>query len=120
MKGDNSRAARVAVELKKVLSEYLLCGTIDDYSNVRPSMISVTEVIMSVDLSHAKVFVSSISNDISSEECLEFLNQHVSQIRQHIARSVRLKFVPELRFFVDTSFEYASKMDKLLKAVHKD
>ncbi|MBE6447211.1 MAG: 30S ribosome-binding factor RbfA [Alphaproteobacteria bacterium] len=119
VKKENSRALKVAIEIKKVLSEYLICGTINDYSKVRPSMISITEVVISADLSHAKVFICSIAKDVSDNDCLEFLNQHSHQLRHHIAQSVRLKFVPELRFFIDTSFEYANKIDKLFKSINK-
>ena len=65
---ETPRRVRVASEVKKVLSEFLLRGAVSD--SERPSMatmIAITGVEMSADLQHAKVFFSSISPNISLE-----------------------------------------------------
>ena len=115
---NGSRPNRVGIEIKKVLSEYLLSGAIDEYDIVKPAMISMTDIVMSPDLTHAKIFISSMDNNVSNEKCLEFLENHVSKLRYYLGRTMKLKFVPELRFIIDNSFEYGKKIDSLLNSLH--
>ena len=115
---ETPRRVRVASEVKKVLSEFLLRGAVSD--SERPSMatmIAITGVEMSADLQHAKVFFSSISPQTSSEECAEFLEKHKYKLRAHIGASIRLKHTPELRFLIDDSSEKAEKIENILKKI---
>ena len=74
---ETPRRIRVASEVKKVISEFLLRGAVSDPARSSiATMIAITGVDMSPDLQHAKVFFSSISPQISSEECSEFLENH--------------------------------------------
>lgn len=118
LKRETPRKIRVANEVKKVLSEFLLRGTFsgEQHSHIA-SMISVTDVIMSADLQHAKVFVASISPKISFEECLEFLETHKYKLRAHVGESIRLRYTPDLRFLPDNSFEEGEKIENLLKKI---
>ncbi len=118
MKNNSPRANRVAVEVKRVVSEYLINGVLDDFGDIKSSMIVVTDVVMSSDLSHAKIFVSPISILIDNDNCIKFLESHLSKIRYYLGKNIRLKVVPELRFFIDNSFEYAKKMDKIFDSLH--
>ncbi len=118
MKNNSPRANRVAVEVKRIISEYFINGVLDDFGDIRSSMIAVTDVVMSSDLSHAKIFVSPISMLIDNDNCIKFLESHLSKIRYHLGKNIRLKIVPELRFFIDDSFEYAKKMDRIFDSLH--
>lgn len=115
---ETPRRVRVASEVKKVLSEFLLHDTISDLE--RPSMatmIAITEVEMSPDLQHAKVFISSISPKISSEECAKFLESNKYKLRAQIGVSIRLKHTPDLRFLIDDSSERGEKIENILKKI---
>lgn len=115
---ETPRRIRVASEVKKVISEFLLRGAVSDPEKASiVTMIAITGVDMSPDLQHAKVFFSSISPKISSEECAEFLEKHKYKLRAHIGASIRLKHTPELRFFIDDSSEKAEKIENLLKKI---
>ncbi len=97
-----SRSDRVASEIKKVVSEFLIRGGIGDREGqVNPVMIVVTDVVVSSCLRHAKIFVSSISDDLDGDICVDYLEEHSPQIRKTIGTSIKLKFVPEIRFFAD-------------------
>ena len=109
-----SRSVRVASEIKKVVSDFLIRRGVADYEGVNPSMIVVTDVVVSSCLRHAKIFVSSIDGKCG-DDYMEFLEVYSAQIRKAVGDNVKLKFVPELKFIVDTSFEEARKIENLLK-----
>lgn len=109
-----SRSAKVASEIKKVVSDFLIRGEFGRYEGINPLMIVVTDVVVSSCLQHAKIFVSSIDRK-SADDYVEFLEAHSAQIRKAVGDNVKLKFVPELRFIVDNSFEEAQKIESLLK-----
>lgn len=115
---ETPRRIRVASEVKKVISEFLLRGAVSDPARSSiTTMIAITGVDMSPDLQHAKVFFSSISPKISSEECAEFLENYKYKLRAHVGASIRLKHTPELRFLIDDSSEKAEKIENLLKKI---
>ena len=111
-----SRSSKVASEIKKVISECLIRGDIGSYEGINPLMIVITDVEVSPCLQHAKVFVSTMSDSLECENYLAFLEEHVAQIRKAIGNTVKLKFVPEVRFFEDVSQKQAMKIEKLLSS----
>lgn len=115
----NSRQQRVATETKKILSDFLFkCNVFDDdFTSVEPALISITDVIVSSCLKHAKIFVVSISNKFTNEDCISFLQKHSPRLRYHLGSNLRLKSVPDLQFFVDDSFETAEKIESLLRKI---
>jgi ribosome-binding factor A len=112
----NDRASRVAVEIKKVLSEYLLRGPFA-HSEIDPAFLSITAVSMSPCLQHAKVYVVPLSDDVDCDECLEFFKKHIPIFRRCLGREIRLKFVPDISFIIDDSLACASRIESLLKSV---
>lgn len=116
MKEKNSRANRVAEEIKKVISESLIRDEVGCYENVDPRMIVITDVEVSPCLQHAKIFISSIIVDGNEKKYLNFLEIHSNQLRKIIAQNIKLKFIPEIRFFIDNSYAYANRIETLLKA----
>lgn len=114
-----SRVHRVASEIKKVLSQYLIRGELDPCNGVTSTMITITDVTVSPCLQHVKVYVSPLVNSISEEDCLNFLNMYSSQVRYYVGQHVRLKVVPEIIFRIDESFKYAERIETILKGIHK-
>lgn len=111
-----SRSVKVAAEIKRVVSDYLIRGGIESYEGINPLMIVITDVVVSSCLQHAKIFVSSVDGK-SSDDYIDFLEDHSSQIRKAVGDNVKLKFVPEIRFIVDTSFERAQRIEEVLKGL---
>ena len=115
-KRNSNRKSRVATEIKKALSEFMVRNSIvDEKTPLDTSLISVTDVVVSSCLQNANVFIVSITEQIKNEDCVEFLQKHKSKFRNHVGLSMRMKYTPELRFFVDDSFEYAARINELLK-----
>ena len=80
------------------------------------TMVSVTRVKISPDLSICTAYLSIFPSD-KGEELLKNINTNVSQIRYDLGQRVRnqLRIIPELRFFIDDSLDYLERIDDLLK-----
>ena len=83
------------------------------------TMVSVTKVETTNDLSHAKIYVSIMGDDEQKKEVLEGLKNASGFIRRGIAEKVNLRITPELKFVLDDSLEYSLKMAKLIEEANK-
>ena len=77
-------------------------------------LISVTEVTLSPDLKHAKVFVSTLGSEINKEDMLEGFNNASGFLRRELAAHLRLRHTPELSFHYDDSIERGARLLKLI------
>ena len=92
----------------------------DEIKDPRLGFVSFTEIRMSRDLSHAVVY-SSVLNSESQDEAIEILNRAVGFIRKEIARRIRARIVPTLKFVVDESVIRGEAMDELIsEAIESD
>ena len=80
--------------------------------------ITVTEVRMSPDLKTAKIFVIPLGGK-NSEEIIEQLKISSFIIRKVLSKKIILKFLPKLFFVKDNSFDYAEKIENLIKQTNK-
>ena len=119
MKQKSTRQSKVASEIRKVVSEFMTRNTVVESKN-SPVVVSVTDVEVSPCLQHAKIFVSYLCDSLNDDEVLESLSQHAPKIRFHVGREVKLRFVPEIHFFLDDTYEKAKKIDALLDAIHEN
>ena len=107
----SQRQLRVAQQLKYLISEIIILG---DFQNekIRKMPITVTEVDISPNLKKAHIFV--ISRD-GKKSFVKYLNEKKFVFKKEIAEKLNLRFVPDLNFSFDNTFEYASKIEKILK-----
>ena len=108
------RQLRVGEELRHVLAEVLGRGELRD-PNLRGRAITVTEVRASPDLKRAIAFVTPLGDESTDSGILMALGRASSYLQGEIGRRIRLKFTPRLSFELDDRFEYASKIDNLLR-----
>lgn len=80
------------------------------------SLLSVTAVRVSPDLSYAKIYISIFPSE-KAESVMKSLDEHNKNIRFLLGKKVgkQMRIIPELRFFVDDSLDYIDKIDELLK-----
>jgi ribosome-binding factor A len=64
--------------------------------------------------------VSFLANKEPADVCLEKIKGRAKQIRMHLGSKIHLRVVPELDFYFDDTIEYASRIDELIKEIHKD
>ena len=86
--------------------------------NLETNDITVTEVKMSQDLKIAKAFVLPLGGE-TAEEKIKLLKQFAFLIRKVLSKKVTIKFLPKILFAKDESFEYAEKIENLIKQTNK-
>jgi len=104
------RQKRVAEQIQKVISERIIRGLRDPL----PGFVTIRDVDVARDFSHAKVFYSVIGSDADRKIVREVLTQQRGQLRAEVGRQVRLRLTPELTFVEDTSGERAARIHSLL------
>ncbi|CEJ44321.1 30S ribosome-binding factor RbfA [Umezakia ovalisporum] len=108
----NRRVSRVAELIKREVSQMLLHGIKDD--RVGTGMVSVTDVDVSGDLQHAKVYVSIYGTESAKSETMAGLRSATGFIRSELGSRVRLRRTPEVIFIEDKSIERGTKVLSLL------
>ena len=86
--------------------------------NLSTKEITVTEVRMSPDLKTAKIFVMPLGGK-NSKEIIEKLKEFSFVIRKVLSKKIVMKFLPKLYFVKDDSFDYAEKIENLIKQTNK-
>jgi len=86
--------------------------------NLETNKITVTEVKMSQDLKIAKAFVLPLGGE-KAEEVVNILKEFSFLIRKALSKKITIKFLPKILFAKDESFEYAEKIERLIKQANK-
>lgn len=81
--------------------------------------VTVTSVKVSPDLKNAKIYISVYDKE-KREEALAKIEGIKKYIRAELGSRIRIKFTPELKFFIDDTLDYVEKIEGLLKQIHKD
>ena len=105
-----SRTDRVSAQLRRELGA-LVREAVAEHG--LPS-VSVSDVEVTRDLAHAKVFVTALQAE-RSQEALKGLRTVAGEIRFRLARAVKLRHVPELHFHYDDSVDRGERIDTLLR-----
>lgn len=109
---ETTRQNKIARLIQKELSEIFLLQT----KAISGVLVSVSVVRISPDMSYARVYLSIFPSE-RSEEIVKNINDNMKSIRFELGNRVRhqLRIIPELKFFVDDSLDYAAHIDELLK-----
>lgn len=109
------RVERLSDLLKHEISSIIFSKMKDP----RLQLCTITEVSLSSDYHHARVYMSVIGTPQHREQCLEALNAASGFIR-HELRKLDLRHIPTLGFHADTGAEYSQHIEELLKSVKKE
>lgn len=112
------RVSRVAAQIKREVSQILLDGIKDDRVGI--GMVSITDVDVSGDLQHAKIFVSIYGTEEARRETMEGLKSATGYVRSSLGQRVRLRRTPEVVFLEDRSLERGDKMLTLLNELSQN
>ena len=113
----SQRQLRVGEMIKQSLSMIFLKDEAK-IPGINTKEITVTEVRMSPDLKTAKVFVLPLGGK-NSEEIIDKLKEFSFIVRKVLSRKIIMKFLPKLFFVKDESFDYAEKIENLIKQANK-
>lgn len=111
-----SRADRVGGLIQQILAENLNKSIKDP----RLAMATITGVKMSKDLKIAKIYFAISGGKEKIDRALLGFNSAVGYIKRLIAAEMDLRYMPELKFFYDESFDYGARIDSLLKSLNTE
>ena len=81
---------------------------------INTRLITVTEVRMTTDLKTARVYVIPLGG-IDTKETVKILTEYAHLVRKALSKRLDIKFLPKLTFVEDNSFEYAEKIERIIK-----
>jgi ribosome-binding factor A len=117
MSRDFARASRIADQIQRDLSELIRLEVKDP----RVSLVTVSAVEVSRDLSHAKVYVTSMAPEQHTEHTTAALQHAAGFLRSLLARTLKVRTVPQLQFVYDVSVERGIRLSQLIdQAVAED
>ena len=112
-KAYSQRQLRVGELVKQNLGELFIRNEAK-IPSVNSKLITVTEVRMTPDLKTARVYVIPLGGkDI--RETVKILTEYSHLVRKALSKRLDIKFLPKLTFVEDNSFEYAEKIERLIK-----
>ena len=113
----SQRQLRVGEMIKQSLSMIFIRNEAK-VPKLETNTITVTEVRMSQDLKIAKAYVLPLGGK-NAEEIIQILKDYSFLIRKILSQKVTMNFLPKLLFRKDESFEYAEKIENLIKQTNK-
>ena len=111
------RQLRVGEMIKQALGLIFIKGEAK-IPNLETNLITVTEVRMSSDLKSAKAFVLPLGGK-DSKKTVDLLKEFSYIVRKALSKKIEMKYLPRVSFIEDRSFEYAEKIEKLIKQTNR-
>lgn len=105
-----NRSERVAAQLRRELAQLIQ----QEVKDPDVGLISVSDVEVTRDLAHAKVFVTVFESERAAET-LKALQRAAGYLRRRLSQEMRIRSVPELHFHHDASVETGQRMDRLIE-----
>jgi ribosome-binding factor A len=109
-----SRADRIGQQIVKILAELLQKETGDP----RLAKATVTGVKMSPDLKSARIYFTCQGGEKIKEAVTAGFGSAKGFLKRTLAKELGLRYMPELKFFYDESFDYGERIDKVLKSIN--
>ena len=109
----SQRQLRVGELVKQNLGELFIRNEAK-IPTINSKLITVTEVRMTPDLKTARVYVIPLGG-INTKETVRILTEYSHIVRRCLSKRLDIKFLPKLTFVEDNSFEYAEKIEKIIK-----
>lgn len=112
-KSFNNRQLRVGELVKKNLGQIFLKNEAK-IPSLNTELVTVTEVKMSPDLKSARAYVIPLGGK-ETEKTVNILTEFSYLVRKALSKKIETKFLPRLYFIGDKSFDYAEKIERLIK-----
>lgn len=117
---NGTRGGRLSGEFQKEISAVISTKLKNSYPELS-TIISVTSADVAPDLKSAKIYISIFDTD--KERCansFDIICANAGFIRHELAKVMHIRTVPELRFHLDGSMEYGTKIDKILSGLETE
>ena len=83
---------------------------------INSKLVTVTEVRMTPDLKTARVYVIPLGG-VDTKETVRILTEYSHLVRRALSKRLDIKFLPKLTFVEDNSFEYAEKIERIIRKI---
>ncbi len=110
------RKGRLQEDIKREISDIVAKQVKDP----RLGFISITDVELSRDFSHAKVFFSVYGDEEQQLQTAEGLNRAKGFVRTELGKRIRVRHIPELHFLYDSSIEHGARINRILKGLRSE
>jgi len=110
---------RRAERLSDLLKEEISLILFQKMQDPRLALCNITDVVLSADYRHARIYVSVIGTAQHKEECLKALHAAEGFFRHQLGK-LNLRHIPTLTFYFDSGAEYSQHIEELLREVKKD
>ena len=110
------RSDRVSQEIKDIISVVISSKIIVKDSG----LITITEVKTSDNLRFSKIYLSFINNKIETDQLIKNMNYNINEYRYHLGKSLDMKYVPQIKFYHDNSFEEFEHIASLINKANND
>ena len=116
MRQPSRRPEQVAGTIRQVVADALT----REIRDPRVGFVTVTGVLVTNDLSHARVTVSVPGDEADRARAIEGLQSAAGFLRSRAARALTTRTVPELHFELDKGVEHAARIEELLESIRRE
>lgn len=106
-------------KVERLIKEEVSSIFLQKLQNPQLGFLTITNVKVSPDLKQAKIYISVFERE-KRELVLDKIQSKVGFIRAELAQRIRIKFTPELKFFLDDTLDYVEKIEGLIDKIHKE
>jgi ribosome-binding factor A len=111
-----SRSDRIAEQLRRELNDLLRCEVKDPRLAPHLGLLTLTDVDVSGDYSHAKVFYTTLADEAAARELATGLDRLAGFLRRELGKRIRIHQIPQLHFVYDSSVERGTRLSNLIDA----
>ncbi len=110
----SNRSLRLAEQIRHVISMTIIK---DDFNLdlLKDNFLTIVDVELSSDLKNAYIFIEPMDEKKKSDKVIELLNNKIGYFRKKMSTSLKVKYLPNLKFVLDTSWQYSKNIHKILK-----
>ncbi|MCE5304421.1 MAG: 30S ribosome-binding factor RbfA [Chloroherpetonaceae bacterium] len=112
---ESHRSERIGKEIRKIVSDEIQRATFE----LGNGIVSVSSVVVSKDFSNAKIYISSYNSNLTPLEIIKYLNINKNHFKQLIAKNMRLRIIPDIKFFMDDTLDEMEHIQSLIKKVEE-
>ena len=106
------RSDRVAQQIQDIISNIIATKVIVQGLGLA----TVTKVKTAQNLRFSRIYLSFMGNSFDPEELVKLMNYNIKEYRFHLGKELQIKYVPQIKFYYDNTFE---EMEKINKLIHK-
>ncbi|HMN18015.1 MAG: 30S ribosome-binding factor RbfA [Ignavibacteriota bacterium] len=106
-------------KVEQLIKEEISLIFLHKLSETDLGFVTITNVRVSPDLKIAKIYLSVLEKE-KRELVLDKIDLKKGFIRSELAHRIRMKFIPELKFFIDDTLDYVEKIEGLIKKIHEN